>query len=316
MTTKPLNGSSFVSARIPGRVPGHGPGRLPEVPMTSRSSCSICQLAEASVGILCRDCQCELTPPVMVPEQITGRIVDPTRAALVDFWGRVHLLDPRAMIGRNVDDDCGIAIHEGSVSLRHACLELDPSNHTWSVSDLGSSNGTLVEDVRVEGGPVPIHPGDKLRFGQVSFYFLDHVYQVAHSMVDIETVRPNIAPVQPMPEQPTPRVCEVQLHEPTGGGGGIVQIDGKQVQLTLAQLELVTLLIAQMEADADRDTSVRGFVSVADLLGKISLEATMPREAHVRQLIRRVRRVFIKTGLGELIESRYGLGYRILVIPR
>jgi DNA-binding winged helix-turn-helix (wHTH) protein len=40
----------------------------------------------------------------------------------------------------------------------------------------------------------------------------------------------------------------------------------------------------------------------------------MPRDAHIRQLIRRVRRSFIKAGLPDLIESRYGQGYRIRLL--
>jgi hypothetical protein len=115
---------------------------------------------------------------------------------------------------------------------------------------------------------------------------------------------------------PVVRHAEIKVSEPTGGGGGIVQIDNKPVQLTLAQLELVTLLIGRMETDTDKDADLRGFVSVSELLGKISLEASLPRDAHVRQLIRRVRRLFMKADLGDLIESRYGLGYRILVIAK
>lgn len=284
-----------------------------------RLYCSVCQLNPATAGILCVDCRTDLTlhegSPVMAPEQVSGRVANPTRAALVDYWGRAHLLDPNATIGRDLGDDSGLAIHEPSVSRHHAKLALD--NHTWTVCDLGSSNGTFVEDGRVEGAVV-VHPRDRIRFGQVGFYFLEHVDFIPSDIVEIDTVRPGAAITQPLLKviEPAVRQCEIQLSEPTGGGGGIVQIDGKQVQLTLAQLELVSILLARMESDTDRAREVRGFVSVSELLGKISLEASLPRDAHVRQLIRRVRRVFIKADLGDLIESRYGLGYRILVINR
>jgi len=280
--------------------------------------CSICQLAPTTVGILCADCRSDLKPPVMAPEQVSARIANPTRAALVDYWGRVHLLDPVSIVGRDLEDESGIAIHQGSVSRHHAKLAVDevPSGQAWTVCDLGSSNGTFLEDTRVEAAAA-IHARDKLKFGDISFYFLEHVYDIPHAIVDIETVRPGPAIVMPEPTPSmTPRVCDVQLHEPTGGGGGIIQIDGKQVQLTLAQLELVTFLLSRVDAEADRDPKIRGFVPVAELLGKLSLEASLPRDAHVRQLIRRVRRVFIKAELGDLIESRYGLGYRILLVPR
>jgi hypothetical protein len=275
----------------------------------------VCLFAPSSAGVLCNECRADLSETlVLAPEQITGRVTDPTRAALVDQWGRIHLLDPKSMIGRDLGADGGVAIHAPSVSRHHATLTLDRG--VWTVSDLGSSNGTFIDDTRLEGAR-GIHAGERVRFGKVAFYFLDHVEEIpTHIIVDSDTVRPGAGGVtQELPlEDPPEQWSEFQLHEPTGGGGGIVQIDGKQIQLTLAQLELVVLLTDRMEAEGDRDSEVRGFVSVGELLGKISLEVPLPRDAHVRQLIRRVRRAFIKAGLGDLIESRYGLGYRIRLL--
>jgi hypothetical protein len=249
----------------------------------------------------------------MAPEQISARVADPTRAGLIDYWGRVHLLDPEASIGRDLAGFTGIAIHEPSVSRHHGRLTRE--GESWVVRDRKSSNGTWIEDARVDTGT--LQSRDRIRFGAVAFFFLDHVDHIPHGAVDSDTVRPGPSMTQPiMTRIPFLRPAVVEVHEPTGGGGGIVQIDGKPVQLTLAQLELVTLLIARMEADTDKDPDLRGFVSVSELLGKISLEASLPRDAHVRQLIRRVRRLFMKADLGDLIESRYGLGYRILVIAR
>ncbi len=275
--------------------------------------CLVCLFAPSSAGVLCNECRTDLIEAlVLAPEQVIGRMHDPTRAALVDLWGRIHLLDKTATIGRDLAGECGIAIHAPSISRVHAKLTLDAG--VWTVSDL-SSNGTFVEERRVEAAA--IHAGERLRFGQVAFYFLDHVEDIpVNIIVDSDTVRPGTAMVtqEIKLEDPPLQWSEFQLHEPTGGGGGIVQIDGKQIQLTLAQLELVVLLTDRMEAEHDRDPDTRGFISVPELLGKISLEVSMPRDAHVRQLIRRVRRAFIKVGLGDLIESRYGLGYRIRLL--
>lgn len=286
----------------------------PAVPRWPDVHCPVCLFAPPSAGVLCNECRTDLTEAlVLAPEQVIGRVQDPTRAALVDLWGRVHLLDKTATIGRDLGNDTGIAIHAPSISRVHAKLTFDAG--VWTVSDLGSSNGTFVEERRVESAA--IHAGERLRFGHVAFYFLDHVEDIrANIIVDSDTVRPGTGVItQQIPlEDPPLQWSEFQLHEPTGGGGGIVQIDGKQIQLTLAQLELVVLLTDRMEAETDRDAELRGFVSVPELLGKISLEVSMPRDAHVRQLIRRVRRAFIKVGLGDLIESRYGLGYRIRLL--
>lgn len=273
----------------------------------------MCLFAPASAGVLCTECRADLAEGlVLAQEQVVGKSLAPTRSVLVDMWGRAHPLDPRCTIGRDLVADSGLAIHEGSVSRVHARLLLDAG--TWTVADAESTNGTFVEDRQLTA-PHVLHTGDRVRFGQVGFYFLEDLADAPVTALDSETVRfGDAGATQPLPVEPQPRWSHYRLHEPTGGGGGIIEIDGKHIQLTLAQLELVTVLAERMEAEVERVPDVRGYVSVPELLGKISLEVSLPRDAHVRQLIRRVRRAFIKVGLGELIESRYGLGYRIRLI--
>jgi len=41
-----------------------------------------------------------------------------------------------------------------------------------------------------------------------------------------------------------------------------------------------------------------------------------PSEDHVRQLVRRVRRALSRAEMGDLIEVRRGVGYRLRVLPR
>jgi hypothetical protein len=275
-------------------------------------------------GLVCADCRADLNGSVVIaPEQVASRSSKPTRAGLVDAWGRAHLLDARATVGRDLGGDTGLIILATSISRQHAKIAFD--NGTWTVCDLGSSNGTFIDDTRVDGAAV-LHTKDKIRFGQVSLYFFDQVEHVPVGWIDSETVRPGslaqqaaggVGATEKVPlSEPSTQWSEIRLHEPTGGGGGILEVDGRQIQLTLAQMELVGMLIERMEAEAERDQHVRGFVPVAELLGKISLEVSMPRDAHVRQLIRRVRRSFVKADLEDLIESRYGLGYRIRPMVR
>jgi NADPH-dependent 2,4-dienoyl-CoA reductase/sulfur reductase-like enzyme/pSer/pThr/pTyr-binding forkhead associated (FHA) protein len=61
-------------------------------------------------------------------------------------------------------------IDNDSVSRRHA--EISYANGQYLLRDVGSSNGTFVNDVRLEPGTVYIlKPGDQLRFGKVNFVF-------------------------------------------------------------------------------------------------------------------------------------------------
>ena len=57
--------------------------------------------------------------------------------------------------------------------------------------------------------------------------------------------------------------------------------------------------------------SIRGFVHPTELIRSLSLESSVPSEDHVRQLVRRLRRVLFKAGIENVIESRYGAGYRL-----
>jgi predicted component of type VI protein secretion system len=67
-------------------------------------------------------------------------------------------------IGRAPDCDCVIA--EPSVSRRHASLRR--AGERWLLRDLGSSNGTCVNGIRVTD-EVEVRPGDQLNLGGVRF---------------------------------------------------------------------------------------------------------------------------------------------------
>jgi adenylate cyclase len=70
------------------------------------------------------------------------------------------------VVGRAPSSD--IAIFDGTVSRRHAELQVDDSG--LRVRDLGSSNGTFHNGERIENGePVTLAPGDTVTFGKVGF---------------------------------------------------------------------------------------------------------------------------------------------------
>ena len=70
------------------------------------------------------------------------------------------------VVGRAPSSD--IAIFDGTVSRRHAELQVDESG--LRVRDLGSSNGTFHNGERIEDGePVTLAPGDTITFGKVGF---------------------------------------------------------------------------------------------------------------------------------------------------
>ncbi len=283
--------------------------------------------------MLCEECRDELSSPIRImPEQLQLHAGRPTMAALVDLWGRAHRIDPRTLIGRQVEG-AGLAILEPSVSRHHAHITLDAQ--TWTVRDLGSANGSYVDDKLLDA-PTVIRGGDRIRFGHIAFYFIDDVSQLPPPRVG-RTATATIQPVNPsrLPahEATTPigstdiddeeehtdvglPMMVFKLHEPTGGGGGLIEVDGKQVQLTTTQFELMALMIRRMASEVHQPELVRGFVRSSELIADLSWDTREPSENHVKQLVRRVRRALMKSEIGDLIESRHRFGYRLRAIPR
>jgi diguanylate cyclase (GGDEF)-like protein len=64
--------------------------------------------------------------------------------------------------------DCHICIEDGSVSRQHVRIEYSPTGY-YAV-DLGSTNGTFVNDTRIE--TARLRDGDSIRFGDCIFRFL------------------------------------------------------------------------------------------------------------------------------------------------
>ncbi|HEX5057837.1 MAG TPA: FHA domain-containing protein [Kofleriaceae bacterium] len=289
--------------------------------------CPVCSTRPAEVGVLCEECRDELASPIKISqEQILTRVQTATTAALIDIWGRPHQLDVHSKVGRQVEDH-GIAVLEPSVSRLHA--ELQYSGGAWSVKDLGSANGTYVEDKLVEGS-MPVAAGERIRFGHIAFYLVDDVARLppAKSARTVTTtIKPQNVPINKHAQTTDAEFEEestdvglpemrFKLHEPTGGGGGLIEVDGKQVQLTTTQFELMALMIKRMAAEAHQPELVRGFVRSSELIADLSWDTREPSENHVKQLVRRVRRALMKSEIGDLIESRHRFGYRLRAIPK
>lgn len=278
--------------------------------------------------MLCEECRDELSSPIRIsPEQIQSRVARPTASALIDLWGRVHPLEARTLIGRQIEAQ-GLAVLEPSVSRHHAHLTLDGA--TWMVRDLGSANGTYLDDKLVEQ-PGAAKTGDRIRFGQIAFYLIEDVASLPIAR-QARTVTTTLRPPNPKDaavagsddddafgEDRTdiglPQM-RFRLHEPTGGGGGLIEVDGKQVQLTTTQFELMALMIKRMADELHQPELVRGFVRSSELIADLSWDTREPSENHVKQLVRRVRRALLKAEIGDLIESRHRFGYRLRAIPK
>jgi len=77
----------------------------------------------------------------------------------------VELIPSGTTVGRETDN--AIQLMMDGVSRYHARIERDPSGN-WLVRDLGSTNGTLVDDVPVQGA-APLKPGSVITIGTQLF---------------------------------------------------------------------------------------------------------------------------------------------------
>ncbi|MCC7078553.1 MAG: FHA domain-containing protein [Acidimicrobiia bacterium] len=101
------------------------------------------------------------TPPPPPPAGGTGpRLESASGETLV-------LLKDRIWVGRL--EDCAIQLDDPNVSRHHAEVTVDASG-AWVVTDLGSTNGTYVNGIRI-GGETPLQDGDQLSVGRNTVVF-------------------------------------------------------------------------------------------------------------------------------------------------
>jgi hypothetical protein len=89
----------------------------------------------------------------------------PPGSLLLPTGDRVPLGEYIVSVGRQ--QDCTIVLADPNVSRRHA--EVRPSGDGFMVADLGSTNGTKVNGVRV--AEQHLHDGDEVRFGNTVVHF-------------------------------------------------------------------------------------------------------------------------------------------------
>lgn len=287
-------------------------------------TCVVCR-APAETN-LCEACADELdTPTAFAAEQILSTAVHPADAALIDRWGRLHRLEATTTLGR-VPTARGIAIMHGVVSRQHAQLERDRGG-AWIVRDRESSNGTRRNDQPVTA-PTALTSGDRLTFGGVGLYFVRDDGELVDATPDeiaSVTVRPEAGQpalaLEPDARDPADDTfsgmpaIELRFLEAPSGGGGYLEVRARRVQLTDTQFAMLLMMAQRMATEAGVPEVVRGFVPTGQLIADLPWDTHAPSENHLKQLVRRVRKALDLAGIGNLVESRRGFGYRLRVMP-
>lgn len=98
--------------------------------------------------------------PMPTQAAVRARLIDTTNNRAYD------LASARLLIGRESKND--IAVHDVNASRTHAELRFEPQG-VWTITDLGSTNGTLVNGREV--ATQPLSEGDRITIGMTNFMF-------------------------------------------------------------------------------------------------------------------------------------------------
>lgn len=136
----------------------------------------------------------EVTVKISLPQLREDRVEKVPTLKVVAGPGRDMLrfwtlgADDRLVIGRD-EREAGVVLSDVTVSKRHASLSTDRSGAVWVV-DLGSTNGTAVNGLRIDR-PVALHAGDDLEIGGVLMRLellsadeLAHLDRVKHRLAE------------------------------------------------------------------------------------------------------------------------------------
>jgi len=193
---------------------------------------------------------------------------------LTDPNGHEHRLPAQsAIIGRAME--CDVVITSKSVSREHTRIRRE--GRRWFVEDLGSTNGTYLNDERVTGS-LNLLDGDNLKVGDVSFVFHD--------------------PETTTRESPIPDL-EVDT------AAGVVRVNRKAVSLSPKEYLLLAFLYER-----------RGQVCSKDDIGHAvwpEYEAGGIFDYQIENLVRRLRtRIELDPANPQLLFTVRGLGYKVV----
>lgn len=97
------------------------------------------------------------------------------------FASEYEIKKEKVLVGRALD--CDLNVKHISVSRHHASLEFSSSDEKYILADLNSKNGTFVNGDILKSSHL-LKSGDVIKFGEVSFEFIEEVEKESESIID------------------------------------------------------------------------------------------------------------------------------------
>ena len=119
-----------------------------------------------------------------------------------EITGQEITVDRDMLVGRHQDAD--LLLQAAEISRRHAALLLK-DQLLW-VQDLNSSNGTFVNDIRIEQEK-QLHDGDIVQFASFKFSVLAPAQKIT-DLPEVEAEPVQAAPIQDLSDQGMPSLAE------------------------------------------------------------------------------------------------------------
>jgi hypothetical protein len=113
------------------------------------------------------------------------------------------------VIGRDPGDGIDVALYDPRVSGRHARIEHDVALGGWVLEDLGSTNGTFVDEQAVTA-PVLLLPGARITFGRVCASTFAATSSASAAPPPRAPIRPTAVPDDPPPNRVPPDLGDVR----------------------------------------------------------------------------------------------------------
>jgi hypothetical protein len=137
----------------------------PQQPVVADPSlCPFCGQKKDAAG----NCACSTVPGAGVAAPTVTAPVQPRLVGTAGVYaGSIFPIEGSVSIGREPTNAIALT-SDTTVSRRHASLRVEGGN--VMVADEGSSNGTFVNGVRIQG-PQPLRPGDEIQIGNTRFRF-------------------------------------------------------------------------------------------------------------------------------------------------